>query len=199
MSKYFYFRNTQLNQHFSMKKTLTILKGLALAAGLFTAQALSAQTVQFIHNSPDPGLDSVDIYVKSGPFAQLAYDNFKFRQATDFISLPPLPGAVEIDIAPGNSTDISDAILSKSITPVAGKTYIVELYGVLDPSDFHANPSGKSTALGLFYTETGRTTASNSGMFDVFFSNAAPDMSAVSIKLRDAATRQSTSLSSSFD
>ena len=104
---------------------------LQLIVVVFISATTFAQTarVQVIHNSADPVAAEVDVYVG----AALALDNFAFRTATPFIDLP---AGVEIalSIAPGNSSNVGDALLTVPVTLTEDETYIVTANGLVDPS-----------------------------------------------------------------
>lgn len=97
---------------------------------LLSNLALLAQTarVQVIHNSPSP---TVDVY--AGPFRIL--DNFAFRTASPFISLPAgFP--VTISVAPENSNSAVDAIFTQSVTLEPDQTYVVVASGIVGDANF---------------------------------------------------------------
>ena len=90
---------------------------------------------QIIHNAADPAADPVDVYING----DLALDDFAFRSATPFIDLP---AGVEIDVgvAPGNSASAADTLANFPLTLAADESYTVVANGVLNPSEFAANP-----------------------------------------------------------
>ncbi len=99
--------------------------------------------VQVIHNSPSP---TVDIYANG---ARLL-DDFEFRTATPFIFLPA-GVAIDIAVAPGNSTSVDDAIVTfENIVFDNGKTYVVIANGIVGDEDFPftlaVNDMGRETA-----------------------------------------------------
>lgn len=114
-----------------MKKVLPIL-----AIALFTISSI-AQTarVQVIHNSADAAAATVDVYVN----ADLALDDFAFRTATPFIDIPA-GVQIELSIAPGNSTDVGDALLTVPVTLTADEKYIVVADGIVSPTGYNPAP-----------------------------------------------------------
>ncbi|MBK8557281.1 MAG: DUF4397 domain-containing protein [Lewinellaceae bacterium] len=106
------------------------------AFGLFAAlsdgtvlelPATPTARVQVIHNSPEP---TVDVYVGE----QLLIDNFAFRTATPFVSLPSDRG-FNIGIAPSNSTSAADAIAVFPVNLPTGATLNVVAGGIVgDPT-----------------------------------------------------------------
>jgi len=114
-----------------MKKLLPIF-----AIALFSIASI-AQTarVQVIHNSADAAAAEVDVYINT----DLALDDFAFRTATPFLDLP---AGVEINIgiAPGNSTDVGDVLLTVPVTLTADEKYIVVADGIVSPTGYNPAP-----------------------------------------------------------
>jgi hypothetical protein len=127
-----------------MKKQILQLIGI----GLFSLNTLSTfgqAEIQIIHNAADPAAAIVDVYVNG----TLTLDDFAFRTATPFISLPS-GTLLDIGIAPGNSNSVNDTIKNFPLTLMMGQRYIAVANGVLNPANFAANPDGASTAFTLF-------------------------------------------------
>ncbi len=103
--------------------------------GLDTANSAS---VQVIHNAGDPSANVVDIYLDSA----LLIDDFGYRTATPFVSLP---AGVEINIgvAGGESAGPGDIIAEFPFTLEAGGTFIVTATGVLSPEDFDTSANAE--------------------------------------------------------
>lgn len=93
-----------------IKNFLKSSLSLAFIAASSLAIAQTAR-VQVIHNSPDPGAATVDIYATVGGTAlpQAFINDLDYREATAFLDVPA--GAnVTVSIAPGNSTSYADTI-----------------------------------------------------------------------------------------
>ncbi|MGA9291605.1 MAG: DUF4397 domain-containing protein [Ignavibacteriaceae bacterium] len=137
-----------------------------------------AQTarLQVVHNSADIAADSVDIYLNGS----LLLDNFKFRTATNFIDAPA-GVLLNIGVAPANSSSINDTIKNFQVTLNDGDTYVAIANGVLNPSDYAANPDGKSTAFTLFVKDMARESASDTSKVDFFVLHGATDAPTVDI------------------
>lgn len=101
--------------------------------------------LQVIHNSADPAASVVDIYVNGA----LYEDNFAFREATEFRTVPA-GVQLNIGVAPGNSTTANDAIATIPVTLEDGRTYVAIANGVLNPNGFATNPDGANTGFNLF-------------------------------------------------
>lgn len=91
---------------------------------------LQAGRLQVMHNSPDPALSAVDVYVDGEKIA----DNVTFQQATPFLSFPSeMP--LEIALAPGDSSSANDAVKTFDRTLGEGGSYLAPAIGYLNPSD----------------------------------------------------------------
>ncbi|MEJ2617715.1 MAG: DUF4397 domain-containing protein [Ignavibacteriaceae bacterium] len=160
------------------------------AFGVFAALA-NGTVVQFeptarlqvIHNAADIAADSVDVYLNGS----LLLDNFGFRKATSFINAPA-GELLNIGVAPANSTSANDTLKNFPVTLSAGGTYVAIADGVLNPSNYSANPDGKSTAFTLFVKDMARESALDTGKVDFFVLHGATDAPAVDIIARGVAT-----------
>ena len=101
----------------------------------------SASRLQVIHNSADPAAAQVDVYIDD----KKAFDDFTFRTATPFFTLPA--GDRKISIAPSTSASVADAISNTTVTLEGKKSYLAVANGVITPADFAVNPDAKPTAL----------------------------------------------------
>ncbi|MGI9161009.1 MAG: DUF4397 domain-containing protein, partial [Saprospiraceae bacterium] len=73
----------------------------------------------------------MDIYANGS----LLLDDFEFRQATEYLTVPPFLFSLEIAVAPGNSASVADAVATFPLQLEADKTYAVTASGVLgDPN-----------------------------------------------------------------
>ena len=139
--------------------------------------------LQVIHNAADVAADSVDVYLNGS----LLLDNFGFRKATPFINAPA-GELLNIGIAPANSTSVNDTLKNFPVTLSAGGTYVAIADGVLNPSDYAANPDGKSTAFTLFVKDMARESALDTSKVDFFVLHGATDAPMVDIIARGIAT-----------
>jgi len=167
-----------------MKKQL-FLSIAMVAAGLFASKDAISQTAQLqvIHNAADPGAATVDVYVNGA----LTLDNFAFRTATSFVTLPS-GVLLNVGVAPGNSTSVDDTLKNFQVTLASGDRYIAVANGVLNPANFAANPSGESTAFTLFLQNNIRNMAMNAGVVDFVAVHGASDAPAVDVIARTVAT-----------
>jgi len=111
-------------------------------ATLYENQIGSSAQVQFVHNAADPAADTVDVYLGN----EKAIDNFGFRSATSFRSVPSGSG-IEAGIAPAGSDGPNDIVTTQSVTFAANEAHTVVASGVLDPSGFVENPDGEPIAV----------------------------------------------------
>ena len=126
----------------SIYKSILIPALAMLCAGQSFGQTAE---LQVIHNAADPAAASVDVYVNG----TLTLNNFAFRTATPFVSLPAgIP--LNIGVAPDNSTSVNDTLKNFEVTLTSGDRYIAVANGVLNPANFSVNPDGQSTAFTLF-------------------------------------------------
>lgn len=152
---------------------------LLIVAFLFSNYAFSqTASVQIIHNSPDPAVSTVDVYVNQG--ATPALDDFEFRTATGFIDLP---AGVELQFgfAPANSSGPQDIILSLDpLTLTEGATYVATANGVLNPDDFNTF-TNTNIGFNLDIWATGQTAASMPEMVDIIAFHGSTDAPAVDV------------------
>ena len=133
------------------------------AFGLFAALAngtvialndTSNSRLQVIHNSADPAVNQVDVYVNGA----LLLDDFTFRTATPFIDVPSNV-TINIGIAPGTSTSANDTLVNIPVVLANGGTYLAIASGVLSPASFAVNPDGRPTGFQLLLQDMMRETA----------------------------------------
>ena len=165
--------NDQNGAPFGILAALPTGDVIALPAAPAPAQTAR---LQVIHNAADPAAAAVDVYLNGG----LLLDDFAFRSATPFIDAPANV-ALNIGVAPGNSTSVDDTLKNFVVTLAPGGTYTAIANGVLDPSAFVANPDGRSTAFTLFLQPVAREAAERSRRVDVYAVHGASDAPAVNI------------------
>ena len=124
--------------------------------------------LQVVHNSPDPALEVVDVYLNG----DLLIDDFAFRTATSFIDAPA-NSPITIDIAPGNSVDVSESVFNVSPTLVDAETYIAVASGTLDSS------------ISLEVFAGAREAAAVAGNTDVLVHHGSPDAPTVDVVNQD--------------
>lgn len=150
-----------------MKNLFLLSISLLLSFSVFSQTA----RVQVIHNSPDALAAEVDVYVNS----DLTLDDFAFRTATPFVDLPA-GTEIELSVAPANSSDVGDAVLTVPITLTEDETYIVVADGIVSPTGYNPAPP-----LTLQVFAMGREAASNGANTDVLVHHGSTDAPTVDV------------------
>ena len=166
-----------------MKTLLKISSSFLVTIFLSATAVAQTAELQVIHNAADPAAATVDVYVNGG----LALDDFAFRTATDFITLPA-GVMLNIGVAPGNSTSVNDTLVNFGVMLTSGQRYIAVANGVLNPSNFVANPDGNSTAFTLFLKDNIQNAAMNASEVDFVVVHGATDAPTVDVIARNVAT-----------
>ncbi|TKS56158.1 fibronectin type III domain-containing protein [Mesohalobacter halotolerans] len=131
-------------------------------------------SVQVIHNSADPAANLVDVYLNG----TLLLDDFEFRTATPFVDVPA-GSPIDIDIAPGTSTDVSDSIFNLNTTLTADETYVVVANGVLDPAQFDDSVNTIDFDLDVF--AGAQQASTNAGETSLLINHGSPDAPMVDV------------------
>jgi Domain of unknown function (DUF4397)/Secretion system C-terminal sorting domain len=120
--------------------------------------------LQVIHNSPTP---TVDIYVNGNKLL----DNFAFRTATPYISVP---AGVDLNIGVGGaaSASVRDTIANFRVKLDSGKTYVAIAYGVVGSA---------TTPFRIAVTDAGREKSADANNVDINFFHGSPDAPTVDI------------------
>lgn len=156
-----------MNKHF--------LAILAIWLGI-TSAARGQSELQVIHNCADPGAATVDVYVNG----VLSLDDFGFREATPFLTLPS-GVTIDIGIAPGSSSSVNDTLVNIPIQLSPGEKYVAVASGVLSPASFAANPDGISTGFQLLLFDGMRTASSVAGQVDLRVLHGSTDAPTVDV------------------
>jgi hypothetical protein len=126
--------------------------------------ATNTAFLQIIHNSPTP---TVDIYVNGTKLL----DDFAFRTATPFISVPA-GVSLSVAVAPATSRSVSDAIATFPVRLDSGKTYIAVAHGIVGNA---AKP------FSIAISDAGRRFSTSPNNVDIGFFHGSPDAPNVSI------------------
>jgi hypothetical protein len=140
---------------------------------LFFSIGLKAQTaeVQIIHNSADAAAATVDVYLDG----TLIGDDFPFREATAFLSVPAEQEIV-VGIAPSTSASVNDTIAAFAYTLTANEKYIIVANGIISGTGY--NPV---QAFDLYVYPMARNAAATSGNTDVLVFHGSTDAPTVDI------------------
>jgi len=135
--------------------------------------ALYAQTarVQVIHNSADAAAEFVDVYLD----AMLLIPNFEFRTASAFIDAPA-GTPIDLSVAPPNSTSVSDAIYTATVTLTENETYVVVADGNVSATGYTLPSS-----FGLEVVAIGREVAADPANTDLLVHHGSTDAPTVDV------------------
>ena len=120
--------------------------------------------LQVIHNSPTP---TVDIYVNGNKLL----DNFVFRTATPYISVPAGVD-LNIGVAGATSASVRDTIANFKVKLDSGKTYVAIAYGVVGST---------TTPFSIAVSNAGREKSADANNVDINFFHGSPDAPTVDI------------------
>ena len=164
-------------------KITKLLTALLFFSGIlfFSTKAQTAE-LQIIHNAADPSAAVVDIYVDGN----LALDDFTFRTATGFLTLPA-GVLINVGVAAGTSTSVSDTLKNFEINLMSGQRYVAIANGVLNPANFDLNPDSRSTGFTLFVTDNVRDMAMMPANVDFIVEHGASDAPTVDVLARNVA------------
>lgn len=95
---------------------------------LLPGKTTTPARLQVIHNCPDPGAASVDVWLNAGPLPLL--DNFGYQEATAYIDAPA-GEFFDVTIAGPTSTDTTNEVFRKTFLLQSNRTYVVVANGGL--------------------------------------------------------------------
>ena len=103
-----------------MKKIIFTLLVIA------SSMSLQAQTarVMAIHNSADPAVDTVDVFIWANNAVFTKVENLGFRASTGFVSVPASTN-IRVAFAGKNSTTISDTLVGFGFNLTPNATYVL--------------------------------------------------------------------------
>lgn len=165
-----------------MKKIIFYFSTFILS--IFNLESYSQNAdLQIIHNAADPAATTVDIYVDG----TLALNDFSFRSATPFLSLPSNV-VINVGVAPSTSMSVMDTLVNFPITLAPGGRYVAIANGVLDPNSFSPNPDAVSTAFTLFIKDNIQSLSSNPANVDFIVVHGSTDAPTVDVLARGVAS-----------
>jgi len=135
--------------------------------------------IQLIHNSPDPAISVVDVYVDDSLIA----DDFAFRQATPFVELPAGTPFL-VGFAPSNSSSSSDTVVAFPTIFEPNAKMIGLVNGVRDTTQFLPNPDGIDISLTIGGSDMAREVSQTPGEVEFFVMHGSPDAPAVDVVAR---------------
>ncbi|MDX2001141.1 MAG: DUF4397 domain-containing protein [Chitinophagales bacterium] len=161
-----------------MQRILTFFAALVITGGSLFAQTAN---VQIVHNSPDPLLDSIDVYVNSTLSANLT--NFNFREITPFLQVPA-GVAVSIVITNTGTQDTLAVISYPAPGLTSGANYIFHAIGVANPANFDPNPDGLSTSFSLVAVGGATTTGAGAGTATFLVAHGVTDAPFIDVRVK---------------
>ncbi len=167
---------------------------LLVALGVMTAGA-SAQlsNVTFLHNSPDPSLSTIDLYVTQAGNT-VKFEDIEFQAANNLDGIAIFDDLeVTFAIALGNSSDASNPVATYNLLPTQEKAYMAIFRGVRETTGFVANPDGQNITLNLQIFEVARQ-ISDPVKAGLYFVHGATDLEIGDLYVRGRAQAAMTSL-----
>jgi hypothetical protein len=177
------FINGAANQNASPYALYLSLAGGGALIPLPVVQAPATTLVQFVHNSPDPLLNTVDVYLNEAKWI----DDLPFRHASSFIQLP-IGVMSEIAVVPGDATDLSSAS-TWSFEWQNGQQNLLVLNGLLEGENYNPNLPLTVTS----YTDV--LTSSNSDETSIMVVNGGTDAPTFNIEYANDGSTLSADLS----
>ncbi|MCK4631751.1 MAG: T9SS type A sorting domain-containing protein, partial [candidate division Zixibacteria bacterium] len=138
-----------------------------------TLSAVPTAKMQLVHNSADPAVELVDVWVNG----EKMLTDFAFRSATPFMDIPS-DMELLFQFAPAPSSSVGEAVAQFTfVAPglTTDASYIGMLGGLVEPSAFAPNPDGRLTDFVIFTKEAAKMTGDGSGAFDFFIQHGLTD------------------------
>ncbi len=157
--------------------------GVHMALPDGTVRPLSPQQVrrlQLIHNAADPALAQVDLH--GGTFPEPNPLQINFQQAIPALFLEGPAGASLPVYVSARGNTASYLVQSTFTLPAAGQNTAVFAQGVIDPSQFAANPDGRGIGFELV-TLTNLVGTTPTGSMKVFPFHGATDAPTVDVEI----------------
>lgn len=171
-----------------------VLLSLMVFLGTVSISQAQLSVVTFVHSSPEPSLRVVDVYVTQAGITTKIED-IAFQRASN------LPEAaifgdleVTISVAPSTSIGVSEAVNETTFTPMADRGYMAVFTGVAKPTDYVANPNGKSIGYAITAYEVSNEN-NDPNKTAVYFFNGSTDLETGDILARGVAKPAATGLS----
>lgn len=145
-----------------------------------TLRPIRNSAVQFIHNSPDPSINVLDVYINGVRVA----DNVTFRNSTVYLPIPVLT-PVKVVIARGNSTSDADSLKAIDFNIIGGTNIIAIANGLADTVGYARNPDGNDLNFNVS-TTFGRVFSTFPNGVDLKLNQGSPDLGQVTAQLVEA-------------
>ena len=163
-----------------------ILLSLCFVCIAFCNVSAQSSFITFLHNSPDPDLRAVDLYITQAGITSKVED-VSF-QAADNLNSVAIFGGIEvvIGVAPTTSSTMSEVFVEHAFTPDPDMGYMAIMHGVQTPAQYATNPDGKPTKLAITSYAV-ENTNSDPSKTAVFFFQGATDLEKCDFWIRGGA------------
>lgn len=128
-----------------------------------------------VHNSPDPALASVDLYLAD----EKIIDDLHFRSAQTFTEFDA--GTFDLAITPDDSQDPFTTFTDLEFE--ADKSYVLIINGLLDPDEFRDNPDDHPLDLALYPFPDARDASTDPDLSQALFFHGAPDAGHLTVQV----------------
>ncbi len=137
--------------------------------------------IQIVHNSPDPLVSVVDLYVANSAGNVVKIEDLAYKNSTPYLILPS--DDYRAIFCPSNSTDTNAAAVKIPFTLDKNKTYAAVAYGLANTSgnlfDHAESVNGTAVAFTIDLYNDARIQSNAAGTADVLVYHHAPDAPAV--------------------
>ncbi|MCX7744006.1 MAG: DUF4397 domain-containing protein [Flavobacteriales bacterium] len=133
--------------------------------------------IQIVHNSPDPLVGTVDIYIANSSGDVTKIEDVQYKTSTPYLLIPS--DDYRAIFCPANSTDTLSAAVKIPFTLDKNKTYAAVAYGLANTSgtlfDHAESVNGGAVAFSLDLYDQAQLQSNTSGTADVLIYHHAPD------------------------
>lgn len=144
-------------------------------------QLAASARAQIIHNAADPAGASVDVYLNGRLYAPL--DNFAFRTATPFLSVPS--GAeVSIDVTGPDAADNMNPLYNAKVTFNPGEKYLAIANGVVDPTQFDVT-ANTTIGFSIYAIAGAKESSAETENVEALIFHGATDVPAVGVRAKE--------------
>jgi len=130
-----------------------------------------------VHNSPDPLVSVIDLYVANSSGDVEKVDNLAYKNSTPYLILPS--DNYRAIFCPSNSTDTTSALVKIPFSMDKNKTYAAVAYGLANTSgnlfDHAESVNGTAVAFTVDLYDEARIQSETAGTADVLIYHHAPD------------------------
>jgi hypothetical protein len=133
--------------------------------------------VQLIHNSPDPSLSSVDVYLNGSKILS----GVSFRTSSPFLDLPANEDVI-IALAPANSSNVSEAFFTETYSLTENVKYLFVASGVNSTVGFNTSVNASIDFDIQVFEGAREQSLAIAGITDILFFHGAPDIPNIDVE-----------------